>query len=60
MIERTLTDLKSHISGEVVLPDSPRYEELRNGVAATGSPALIVQPRSSADVAAAIAYTREN
>jgi FAD/FMN-containing dehydrogenase len=60
MMERTLTDLKSHISGEVVLPDNPQYDELRNGFAAIGSPAVIVRPQSNADVAAAIHYAREN
>jgi FAD/FMN-containing dehydrogenase len=56
----TLTDLKSHITGDVVMPDSPEYNDLRNGVAQTGSPAVIVQVQNNTDVAAAIAYARDN
>jgi FAD/FMN-containing dehydrogenase len=56
----TLTDLKSRITGEVVLPDSPDYNNLRNGTNQTGSPAVIVRVQNHEDIAAAIAYAREN
>ena len=60
MIQQSMSDLKSQIVGAVVLPDSPEYDGLRNGFAANGSPAVIVRPQSNGDVAAAIAYARDN
>ena len=60
MIQQSVSDLKTQITGEVVLPDSPDYEGLRNGFSATGSPAVIVRPQSNEDVAAAIQYARDN
>lgn len=55
-----VTDFKNRLTGEVVLPDSPEYDDLRNAVNQTGSPAVIARPRNHADIAAAIAYAREH
>ncbi|MEO8612934.1 MAG: FAD-binding oxidoreductase [Chloroflexota bacterium] len=60
MIQQSISELKNQIAGEVVLPDSPEYNDLRNGFSATGNPAVIVRPQSSKDVAAAIGYARNN
>ncbi len=56
----TLTDLKSRITGEVVLPDNPEYNELRNGINQSGSPAVIVRVQNNEDIVTAISYAREN
>lgn len=60
MLQQPVTDLKSQITGEVVLPDSPQYDTLRNVFNQTGSPAIIVRVKTNDDVAAAIHYAREN
>jgi FAD/FMN-containing dehydrogenase len=59
-METNVTDLKSRIAGQVVLPDDPQYEALRNGIAYAGSPAVVVLPESQADVAAAIGFARDH
>jgi hypothetical protein len=58
--QQPLTNLKNHIVGEVITPDSADYETLRNAFNKTGSPAVIVRPQSNDDVAAAIRYARDN
>jgi FAD/FMN-containing dehydrogenase len=60
MIKQPLTDLTSRLAGEIILPASPEYDELRNVFNKTGSPAVIVRPQSNEDVASAIQYAREN
>jgi FAD/FMN-containing dehydrogenase len=59
-METNVTDLKSRITGQVVLPDDPAYEGLRNGIVQAGSPAVVVLPESHADVAAAIRFARDH
>jgi UDP-N-acetylenolpyruvoylglucosamine reductase len=60
MIKQPLTDLTSRLAGEIILPTSPEYDELRHVFNRTGSPAVIVRPQSNEDVAAAIQYARDN
>lgn len=60
MIQTPFPELKDRIAGEVVLPDSPDYNGLRNSLARAGSPAIIVKPKNSEDVAAAIRFARDN
>lgn len=48
------------LSGDVVLPDDPTYDTLRGIVYRTGSPALIVRPRTTSDIAAAIRFAAES
>lgn len=59
MDQTTFPELKSRIAGEVILPDSPEYNDLRHVMNGNGSPALIVRPRSSEDVAEAVRLARE-
>jgi FAD/FMN-containing dehydrogenase len=60
MNQRTLDEFKSRIAGEVISPDSPEYDSLRNVFNGTGSPAVIVRCRSNEDVVAAIRFARNN
>jgi FAD/FMN-containing dehydrogenase len=58
----TLEDLRAAISGEVITPADPAYEEARmvwNGMI-DRRPALVVRCASSADVIAALATAREH
>ncbi len=58
----TVEDLRSTISGEVITPDHPSYEDARlvwNGMV-DRRPALVVRCSSSADVQAALATAREH
>ncbi|MEP7167265.1 MAG: FAD-binding oxidoreductase [Candidatus Woesebacteria bacterium] len=52
--------LRSTFSGEIVLPADPAYKEAANVFMHTGTPAVILRPKNSADVVMAIAYAREN
>lgn len=54
------SDLKRRIAGDVILPESPAYDNLRNAFYQPGSPAVVVQVQTSADIAAAIQYARDN
>ncbi|HVQ43484.1 MAG TPA: FAD-binding protein [Candidatus Saccharimonadia bacterium] len=60
MNEQTLAPLKDRIKGQVVLPTSPQYAQLRRGFNHTGSPAVIVQCASDEDVASAIKFARDH
>jgi FAD/FMN-containing dehydrogenase len=54
--------LEKTFSGELLLPDAPQYDEARrvyNGLI-DRRPALIARARDTSDVAAAIAFAREN
>jgi FAD/FMN-containing dehydrogenase len=60
-VER-LRSLEKTFSGEILLPDSPGYDEARriyNGLI-DKRPAAIARARGTADVAAAIAFARES
>lgn len=59
-MEKGLAQLKKDIKGEVVLPGDTEYEALRNVLMAKGSPAVIVKPADTNDVAAAVSFAREN
>ncbi len=60
MNQRTLDNFKSRIAGEVILPASPEYNELRNVFNRTGSPAVIVRSKSNEDVVAAVQFARDH
>ena len=56
-----IEDLRARLQGELIEPDDRRYERARatwNG-AVSGQPALIVRCADAVDVAAAIAFARE-
>jgi FAD/FMN-containing dehydrogenase len=52
----TLTEFTNHIAGDVVLPEHATYNDLRNAFVRPGSPAVIVQVRSTDDIAKAIQF----
>lgn len=52
--------LKSTFSGNIILPEDKSYEQVRNSLFSKGSPAFVLQPRSTADVVAAVNYARDN
>jgi FAD/FMN-containing dehydrogenase len=60
MNQQVRDELQNVITGEVILPASPGYDELRNVFNQTGSPAVIVRCKTNEDVAAAIRYARDN
>ncbi|MFA5835140.1 MAG: FAD-binding oxidoreductase [Bacteroidota bacterium] len=47
-------------SGEIILPDNAAYEKARATFIHKGSPALVVRPNSSDDVAVAIRFAQNN
>jgi FAD/FMN-containing dehydrogenase len=51
--------LKQNFSGEIILPTASEYELAKNTIVATGSPAVILRPKTSQDVATAIAFAQE-
>ncbi len=60
MQPQVLTELTNHIAGDVVLPASSSYDELRNVLSRAGSPAAIVRAQTNDDVIAAIRFAREH
>jgi len=57
---QVLTELTNRVAGDVVLPASSSYDELRNVFNGAGSPAAIVRAQTSDDVSAAIRFAREH
>ena len=60
MNQQVRDELQNVITGEIVLPASPGYDELRNAFNHNGSPSVIMRCRTNEDVAAAIQYARMN
>jgi FAD/FMN-containing dehydrogenase len=56
---QALDQLKNHIAGDVITPDSPEYEALRHVFNRTGNPAVIVRGQTSEDIVAALRFARE-
>lgn len=52
--------LPSHFSGDIIQPGDDGYQQASTTLMRTGSPALVMQPKSPADVAAAIQCGVEN
>jgi len=59
MDSHTLAEFTHHIAGEVVVPDSPAYDDLRNVFNRAGSPAVIVRGHSNDDIVTALRFARE-
>ncbi len=62
LLDKTIEGLKSEVKGNVVLPDAPTYDEVRqlwNGMI-DRRPAVIVQCADADDVIQAISFAREN
>lgn len=60
MKQYALSELKNKISGEIITPADSAYDSLRSVFVRAGSPAIIVRPQSTADVAVAIQFARDN
>lgn len=56
MADINIEPLRQSFSGKIILPDDERYETVRNSFMEVGSPAIVVQPKSTDDVAAAIKF----
>ncbi|HEX5547924.1 MAG TPA: FAD-binding oxidoreductase [Ktedonobacterales bacterium] len=59
MQPQVLNELTTRIAGDVVLPTSSSFDELRNVFNQAGSPAAIVRAQTNEDVSAAIRFARE-
>lgn len=59
MQPQVLNELTTRIAGEVVLPTSSSFDELRNVFNQAGNPAAIVRAQTNEDVSAAIRFARE-
>ncbi|RCJ31838.1 FAD-linked oxidase [Nostoc punctiforme NIES-2108] len=62
LLNDKLGTLKTNVKGYVVLPDDPRYDEVREiwNAMIDRRPAVIVQCAEASDIAVAIAWAREN
>lgn len=55
-----VAEFNKRIAGEVVVPASPSYDELRNVFNQAGSPAVIVRAQSNDDIVTALRFAREH
>lgn len=55
-----MTELTTRIAGDVVLPESSSYDELRSVFNRAGSPAAIVRAQTNDDIITAIQFAREH
>lgn len=55
-----LAEFNNRIAGEVVVPGSKAYDELRNVFNQAGSPAVIVRGNSNDDIVMALRFAREH
>lgn len=60
MDRHTFVEFQSQLTGEVVLPESPEYDDLRNVFNQTGNPAVIVRPKNTDEIAGAIRFAQDN
>jgi FAD binding domain/Berberine and berberine like len=56
----TLAEFTHRIAGEVVVPNSPAYDDLRNVFNRAGSPAVIVRGHSNDDIVTALRFARKH
>ena len=56
----SLESLRKKFSGDIILPADASYGQARKAYIFTGSPAVVLKPRTTADAAAALRYSREN
>ncbi|MCP6762682.1 MAG: FAD-binding oxidoreductase [Fischerella sp. CENA71] len=62
LLNETIETLKTHIKGHVVLPDDPRYDEVREiwNAMIDRRPTVIIQCANADDVSQAILFARNN
>lgn len=62
LLNETIDQLKTGLTGQVVLPDAPNYDEVREiwNAMIDRRPAVIVQCTTADDVSRAITFAREN
>jgi hypothetical protein len=58
MDSHTLAEFTHRIAGEVVVPGSQAYDDLRNVFNRAGSPAVIVRGHSNDDIMTALRFAR--
>src|SRR5215510_13688423 len=56
----TFAEFKHRIAGEVIVPGSPTYDQLRKVFNRAASPAVIVRGQSTADLVTALRFAREH
>ncbi|HSX44079.1 MAG TPA: FAD-binding oxidoreductase [Candidatus Saccharimonadales bacterium] len=60
MDEVKIKRLRDHFSGQIILPNDEQYKAVQNTIVAKGSPGIVLQPKTIADIAAAIKFGVEN
>jgi hypothetical protein len=60
MTQSTIAALRKQFAGEIILPQDITYESIKDVYSGHGSPAVIVRPQSTNDVAVAVNYARDN
>lgn len=60
MANSTVTMVQQEFSGELIVPGDVAYEQARMTFIHTGSPAVVMRPKTAADVATAIRYAQMN
>jgi FAD/FMN-containing dehydrogenase len=60
MNPQLFAELNDRIAGEVIVPGSPTYDELRKVFNRAASPALIVRGQRTADLVTALGFAREH
>jgi FAD/FMN-containing dehydrogenase len=54
-----IDELRAAFSGTVIVPEDAGYKKVQNTPFAKGAPAIVLQPKNTDDVAAAIKYARD-
>ncbi len=52
--------LKKGFSGNVILPEDEKYEDVRNTISVKGRPAIVLQPVDNKDIVSAVDFAVEN
>lgn len=59
-LHEAIQQLLHNISGEVIVPGDPEYEQSSSALFAKGAPAVIAMPKNAEDIAKIIAFARDN
>jgi hypothetical protein len=55
-----LDSFKKEFSGELILPGSDHYEQVRSSFMHRGSPAIVIKPKNNQDIGMALKFARDN